>query len=243
MKLALIPPLAHVTEFCEDRDYHLVLPHLLQNEDYAEFYSEVFGHVILDNGMAEGVAFDWHNLMSAAEMLGADEIVIPDHLGDGEATIERTKAFHNIAKQHPEFKYIGVVQGRDSHEIVKCLTYMALQDWISVVALPRCLNVLGGKMRITILSHFADTITEGFEAVHCLGMSKYMDEPLDLAECDLVRGMDTSLPFTMAIAERLIKSGPYIGRTETYFDHVFTSIEASYAHANVLELDDRSMAS
>lgn len=242
MELALIPPINYLQNFCNLRNYHLVLPHLFSDDFYYDFYSDQPGHMILDNGIAEGVAFDWSELFEIAESHSVNEIVVPDVLNDAHATIERTKAFERIAKAHPEYGYIGVVQGKTKSDIAKCLTFMALQDWINVIALPRCLNRRDKHMRISILHQFERQLNDGFDAVHCLGMSNFLMEPVELRQCPLVRGLDTSLPFAFAIAGAALaytSDIDYVGRGPKYFETEFDKPTFTLANANVAELEFR----
>lgn len=218
MKVAHIVPtsLLDLTKF---NDYHLVLPHLLdQSREYFDFYRDVSGHKILDNGVAEGVDFDWHLLFQYGFKIGAAEIVVPDVMGNCNATIELARKFEPFAKAHREFKYIGVVQGKSMVEIVKCFTWFQLAGWINVLAIPRVLaNTIHKDIRPNFVTAFEDQIKDSFEAVHFLGASSNIKEVLLLKDT-IGRGIDTSMPAVMGLDKRLIDVDGYVGRQDGFFE-------------------------
>jgi hypothetical protein len=220
MKVALIAPI-ELLRYSErfSSGYYMVLPQLLGDEDYFKFYARIRGHKILDNGEAEGVQVHPDKLFQAADVILADEIVVPDVMGDCYATIDRAKAFEHYARENPQYDYIGVAQGKTLNEVRKCLTFLSLQDWVSVLALPRILvNAIGNTARTYIINRYHRTIMDGFTAVHCLGMGHHLEEVQYLADLP-VRGIDTSLPYSMTLANTTLQAGStYQPRQKDYFD-------------------------
>jgi hypothetical protein len=219
MKVAHIVPvsLLSLTRF---NDYHLVLPHLMDNEEYAEFYrSEAYGHKILDNGIAEGIEFNWDQLVNIAHDIQAHEVVVPDYMGDCDRTIALADKFEPIARANPGLKYMGVIQGKSYSEIVKCFAYYELvADWVSVLAIPRVLaNTIHKDIRWNFVNAFEDRIRERFEAVHFLGASSNIKEVLLLKDT-IGRGIDTSMPAVMGLDNRMIDIDSYVIRQSGFFE-------------------------
>ena len=92
MKAALIVPNAHLEEFGQG-DLHLLLAHLMSNKVYREHYQKQRLHgayLILDNSAHEyKEGINAAKLLRQAMRVRAQEIVVPDVLDDGPATVER----------------------------------------------------------------------------------------------------------------------------------------------------------
>jgi hypothetical protein len=220
--IALIAPIDLLdVVFKYNTGYHLVLPQIMEeSEAYSDFYSEIDGFKIVDNGAAEGNTIYYQDLHAAAEHIGADEIVVPDVMGSCTDTMIEVKRFEKWALPD-QFNYAGVVQGDNMAEVMKCLTFYDHLPWISNVHIPRILNRLIHK---TFRMTFLDALVEAtgskfayrFDKMHCLGASEWVREAAALAEIPNIRGMDTSLPFNMGMAGRSLDQ-EYIGRRDNYF--------------------------
>jgi len=220
MKVAHIVPTAllSLTKF---NDYHLILPHLMEEgSDYATFYKEeATGHKILDNGIAEAVDFDWKALLRLAATLQADEVVAPDVMGDRVRTVETVRQFRPLALAHPEFKYIGVIQGKSYSDLAAMLAFYEQQEWISVIALPRVLcHSVHKDIRFNFLDAFEKQIKERFEAVHCLGAASVNPKEVILLSDTMARGIDTSFPSVMGLDKRMIDIDPGVTRGQGFFE-------------------------
>lgn len=226
MKVALILPfdaLDLVSQY--DTGYHLILPHLYWgNETYNRVYREIGGFKILDNGAAEGVEVYHVDLHDVATSCSADEIVVPDTLGDCDDTIRKVRAFERWARPD-QFQYAGVVQGRTMAEIVKCLNFYDGEEWITSVHIPRIVNrTIHRTFRFTFLEAlFGQTGSKyqyRFDNIHCLGASEWIREAAALASVPIIRGMDTSLLASMAIAQRSIgtSDAEYAQRQPNFFE-------------------------
>lgn len=235
MKIAHILPtsILGLTRF---NDYHLVLPHLLEKDpEYREFYANDAGGLkILDNGIAEGVNYSWEGLLKWADVIGAAEIVVPDVMGDCNATMDSVKLFEPFAKAHPEYKYMGVLQGKSYSELVKCLNfYMYSVPWVSVLAVPRVLaNTIHKQIRVNFVDAFAEDLVTRFDAVHFLGASNWIREIVLLNET-IGRGIDTSLCGVMGLDNRLIDSDTYVPRQIDYFEAKPKSKQLMYIEENI----------
>lgn len=220
MRVAIIAPI-DMLELAALTDYHLILPHLMENDSYARFYSEVGGFKILDNGAAEpeGLSGDPSYLHDIGLHTNCDELVIPDALGDCSATIELARAFERHARRG-RFGYVGVAQGRTIAEVVKCINYFSHCEWITTLALPRLLNnepFLHHQRFSLVEPIFGEYGSQFPGGIHCLGASKWMREIVALDEAGCVRGMDTSLPIVMGLDHRNL-ADDYVARKPNYFN-------------------------
>ena len=114
-------------------DYDYALVHLFESQpDYYKFFKDSLKmgrHVILDNSIFElGTAFDSNRYAYWINELCPTEYIIPDVLEDCNGTIVSAMNWifnldwNNVP--HTQSKAIGVVQGKNYGELVKCYTHM-----------------------------------------------------------------------------------------------------------------------
>jgi len=153
-----------------------------------------------------------------AEEIGAHEIVVPDVLADKDETISRAMAFSRFAK--PEYRYMGVVQGRDMQEILACL-YFYLESptcaYITSIGIPRLLNNFQKGLRVTFAEFVMDKMLDTSVEYHALGASGWIKEVVLLAETR-IRGIDTSFPTYMGMLSEDIRTAKWQPRPDNYFE-------------------------
>lgn len=135
MKAALIPPIPDLKRYGTG-DFHLLLSHLLKDKRYFEHYDDQRkkgAYLVLDNSAhEEGQGNDPEVLLFNAMAIRAQEIVVPDVLDDGPATVERStealetwfegtssvnrRLIHDLS---PALMYVP--QGRNEAEWWECL--------------------------------------------------------------------------------------------------------------------------
>jgi hypothetical protein len=204
MKFAPIVPVAYL-DLIAERDYHLILPQLVREyPDYGTAYRKAEGFKILDNGEAEGQQGDPELLFNIANGVGVHEIVVPDTLEDIEATIEQCLVFADLAKRHPKYSYMGVIQGSNMGEITSCLIFFQSQTWINRVAFPRIWGPsIHRGLRAAMGESMAEEIQRHFQGVHCLGGNAFAREPVllhSMPGINPITGIDTSMPAAAALA-------------------------------------------
>lgn len=271
MKLALIPPVAHL-DYTRRTDYQLVLAHLLADKRYGKNYALHYSrlrnaskneYIIIDNGAAEGSTVSDEVLLSMARFVGADEIVMPDVLGDSEATIERGDQFVDAVAQralkYPELtekKYGFVAQGKSVQECIYTAT-AAFQDgselahWVDVLYLPRLLinETQDTSARIKAALELRGLCLDYELDIHFLGASPLAPyELFDIAtrnkktlDYSHVRGMDTSMPFNWAFSWCTLDPVPQsvlrlIHRPDNYFDLEMSQQQEAFADWNIREM-------
>lgn len=110
-------------------DYDYALVHLFESQpEYYKFFKDSLKmgrHVILDNSIFElGEAFDSVKYAEWIDMLEPTEYIIPDVLESCEGTINSAKVwcYSTVYNIHANSKIIGVVQGKNYGELVRCYT-------------------------------------------------------------------------------------------------------------------------
>jgi hypothetical protein len=180
--------------------FHMVLPEgIVLDPDYVRFYRESEGYKILDNGIVEGRQYTGVELHHMAYEVGAQCIVVPDQFRDADTTIRMARDFERAS--NPEIDYMGVLQGLDLADILRCLNFFNDQEWITHIGLPRILCEFHKMQRVILVQMIRQEQEKGnyrnFK-IHALGASPWIREVIALNEqqCD---SMDTSLPVVLGL--------------------------------------------
>lgn len=242
MRVALIPPVSHL-DFTYQTDMQLMLPELLGEPEYRRVMDDHLSnpnqYVILDNGAAEAKQPDDQELVAIVEDLYPQEFALPDVLSDGPETARRALDF--ISKYGDVFadgptKLGLVTQGRSLFDAART-AYSVLQEeeaaeLISVLYIPRLLLKTGGTSRVQLANHFF--LNYPYKEVHFFGASAtYPDEVYQVARIPWIRSIDTSLPFSSAVADASLRLSRAESRNEHYFQSVFDSEQLEVAKDNV----------
>jgi hypothetical protein len=253
VKLALIPP-KRWAFFMDDREYHLVLPDQMMFESFAERLATQPGYKILDNGVAEGNLVGNMYLLDCARANKLDEIVIPDSLGNLMKTVTLARAFMTYLDQpgmqgaRTAFQYMGVAQGNSYMQVHECIRQFG-RIGVNTIGLPRHLcTTIERPARYRIISEWRNNPGLGRAAgteFHLLGTNPaYIYELRDYGKAFRlmdVRGVDTSAPFTYAMAGEHIRSGDHVCRPENYLDmptEMVTDRLEELVIANIQTLED-----
>jgi hypothetical protein len=228
MKVGLIPPRG-LENFALQSKFHLALalPELVNRTTYAGMYaraSALGDYVIMDNGLAEGHIIEPMDLRTAALKVMAKEIVAPDVMRDGAETVKAVRKYFTAISLESaiEVKYMGVAQGITVTEFQNCIEKLAGLQPIKVIGIPRHMleTVRKKPCRIDLANWINNTYPDRFE-VHFLGTnaSVWTGEVRAAAKYSpFVRSVDTSMPFTYAIAnESLATTTANIIRPDGYF--------------------------
>lgn len=176
------------------------------------------------------------DLIMLANKFGADELVIPDVLGDRMGTLRKTVDFlAHPAVELWQKNLMAVVQGTTWADWKDCIDFYVNEPRITTIALPRLLTRHGGQYtRLTLAEEIANKSTK---AVHCLGASAWVEEVYYLNVQSIVRSLDTSLPYVFAKALQplsLRRANKYIDRGDhdVYFHQVLTNEQFHFMEAN-----------
>lgn len=181
---------------------HLALAHLaLRSQEYRDFYHKerINGsYVILDNGAAEAEMPRLTDLVHVVNYIMPQEVVLPDVLYDGKATIVASIVGSEMFERFATYKYMVVPQGHDWAEWDDCLDALLMNINVHAIGLAKHLETLpGGRSRAVryIRRKYAPTY-----AIHLLGTWAHpFAEITEAMNADMdIRSVDTSAPFAAA---------------------------------------------
>jgi len=122
VKLMINAPIPHL-DLVRHFQQHLVLSHLLGEEEYLAFYKdqrERGSYIILDNGVVETGTPQIDK--STVEKLRPHEVVAPDYLFDAQRTYKESLRFlTQIKSEFPFLRVMCVPQGDSPEEFIECL--------------------------------------------------------------------------------------------------------------------------
>lgn len=200
------------------------LAHLVPNDEAYASYIRKHGRVLpvtLDNGACEGYPVEREQLGSIANYVHANEIVLPDEMGNGEVTLKLVS--HYLSAHHQnDVGYMAVVHGSNMRQMQDMIKRYVELEPITCLGIPR-ISLKQGCRAIRIdLAHW---INEAFGRrfyIHMLGASSvWPTEAKMIAKyAPFVRSFDTSMPYSYAMdGVRLdIKQLPAFKRVPDYFD-------------------------
>lgn len=210
IQLGIISPPAFLNTISSQGDIHLVLAHMvLSNPSYREFYKNEKKYKILDNGAFElRQPLSTRDIIEAAELIGADEVVAPDMFDDGEKSYDLTKSFGTSVRvlSHPKehnFKIMGVPHGKDFIEWLECFRKLYDNAHIDVIGIgyqscrvfrhmwphEKSLSLIRSNLVHTLSSRFTH------KPIHLLGGGSNPIEILQYEGMSNVRSIDTCFPF------------------------------------------------
>ena len=247
MDVALIPPKA-MLEDMELTATRLFLPEWLAKDgDYHDAYlrasTQPWVTTILDNGAAEGKSMSKMHHVSLVNNLRPTEFALPDHLGDGLATVASSKGLTNNWAQFLSRNVNAgfVMQGTSEQEawwsLTKILSYSKMKKVIKVVYIPRLLvKPWDKKIRLRLARRIHAEFPE--LEIHLFGMSSFWSyEPFDAARTGIIRSIDTSFPYQAALAEKgydVVQPG--LRRPDNYFNVKMSPKVKDLAKQNVHRL-------
>lgn len=182
----IITPTAYLNEYASQSDTHLVLAHLVDQDDaYAAFYKEAseYDHhfLIMDNGAFEiGHSYDPNKLIELGHKCGAHVIVLPDYpFQESQKTIDAAIEWADKIKA-AGFKTLFVPQSKtgDIDDWVKGYQFAAESDNIdaigmSILGIPNCLNHISPLFARVVLTQYlqAKGIFAKHKHHHYLGLT------------------------------------------------------------------------
>ncbi|MEG1636127.1 MAG: hypothetical protein RR324_01310 [Cellulosilyticaceae bacterium] len=221
MQLATILP-THYLSLIEGDPYHMALAHLVgKDKEYTEFYQrqrkEHNSYVIMDNGVIEDAQQTITAICKKAELIGANEIILPDVYKDCDATLESTNsALEYVKKFCPHLRTMAVPQGNSLEEWLDCARFML--DWdIDVIGIPKVLTSLSGRdARLQALLQLKESFPKHMKQVeiHLLGCWENPIECTMIAKAEqqgdipAVRGCDSAIAYVYARDNMRITQGP-----------------------------------
>lgn len=186
----------------------MLLTHLVEKDDhYAQLAIDHSStYKILDNSLIElGGALSMERLVTAADRIHANEIILPDEFKNGAETVRKAKESIEWLKAHNrlgDFKLMAVCHGATKEEFENCFSQLDAMDEIGVIGIPKvmCSFDWVRNTRATLYSIFKDTKKE----IHFLGSWYNLGEFIDLPKevYNKVRSADTCL-FALDVIQKL----------------------------------------
>ncbi|MFG2774740.1 hypothetical protein [Streptomyces sp. NPDC048350] len=142
---SVIAPPAYLNAFVAQepaRVHHVAAQHVLADESYRAFFAreaERGAEIVVDNGLFDlGYALPAARLVEAARAVSAREIILPDVMRDGAATL---KASEQAAREIRDlsgdtFRLCAVLHAADDEEWRRTYDALASSDWAGAIALP-----------------------------------------------------------------------------------------------------------
>ncbi|MFJ9712150.1 hypothetical protein [Streptomyces sp. NPDC101234] len=142
---SVIAPPAYLEDFVAQepaRVHHVAAQHVLSNQIYRAFFAHEAkrgAEIIVDNGLFDlGYALSAERLVEAALAVSAMEIILPDVMRDGAATLKASeKAAREIRELSGDaFRLCAVLHAVDDDEWLRTYDAFASSDWAGAIALP-----------------------------------------------------------------------------------------------------------
>lgn len=184
----------HVPLFKLQEPMAMALTHLvLKNDKYRETFQQYGGYVILDNSLIEmGDSMSIEDVVEAAEMIDADEIILRDAFQNCDATLERVAGdlqWLELNGYTDRFKLMAVAHGESISEWVRCFELLETFHEIDVIGIPKVLAKMHPAGRAAVASIWGSSAKE----IHLLGLWYSLAELETIPSgCDF-RSMDTVL--------------------------------------------------
>lgn len=196
MYLINIFPLGNICLESNQR-MHMFLTHMVEKYPaYAEAARNAPGYKILDNSLIElGGAVDLERVVKAAEIIRADEIILPDVFVSGPATIDAVQfAIKELNRMYPNrswpFKLQAVAQGCDEEEWYECYMELVKNPDVDVIGIPKVL----AKMHPQGRPHFVNELCNlRAKPHHLLGVWYSLSELFEYKYPEQIRSCDTIL--------------------------------------------------
>lgn len=210
MELINIYPIKNL-EMYKKQSMNMFLTHLVEEDEaYRNMAVNHKGYKILDNSLIElDGALSMQDVLNAAELIKADEVVLPDVFMDGEATIKSTtEALEEYKEELKQYKTMAVVHGKTEDEWLRTFLYFSERPDVDVLGIPKVMHkqftenwqpgrpsLLGKVIDLTDKDIHLLGLWNGFNELHYYG-----------SDLEKIRSMDTSLPSLLELNKRSIFS-------------------------------------
>lgn len=212
MKFCAIAPINKLKDTRENI-IHMALTHLCDDPKYVQFFQrekEAGKFIILDNSIIElGSACTIEKVLSAAEKIGADEIVLPDVFLEGKKTVEEAKKYVDLVHDKG-YRVMAVAHGRTIEEWSSCALELVKLK-VDTLGIPKVLskqlNYLEEPGRVACLIALGDICEKNNlmpPTIHLLGID---NNPLEVGyiynldmngKIPTIRSCDSAISFVYA---------------------------------------------
>ncbi|MDO8570115.1 MAG: hypothetical protein Q7R97_00835 [Candidatus Daviesbacteria bacterium] len=230
MNVAIISPTAYLNELScyRKNSYHMVLAQrVLEDEHYANFYNLYKGFTILDNGACElKRSIHFEALLKVIELIHPNVAVLPDILGDSEATLKLSNLFLNKISQKDceNLIFMGVCQGQTKKEWLTSFNFFAKHDKVKMIGISNTEAMFKADKntfsRVQTLKYLLDhNLLPQNKKIHLLGLpdSGHL-ELFKMKQYNCVEGVDTSAPVVHGTAGISFKENLSYKKIRQYLD-------------------------
>lgn len=215
MQVASIVPeqFLHLTV---NETFFMALAHLVRDGDnaYSKFFKDqslAGKYILMDNGAAEEAQLpSMQDLLDKAALIGATEIVLPDHLMNKDETLAKTQAALRYlieTEQIDHYKWMAVPQGRDLGNWEYCLRNLLTlpgAEYIDSIGISKFLSLnIDPNARLEAMRIAVEVLKEHNRndiEIHLLGCAY---TPLEVNALyrmygDRIRSVDSAIPYVFA---------------------------------------------
>jgi hypothetical protein len=219
-------------------DFHLLLPSLFSDIPYRDYYKKLanLDYLIMDNGVAEGRGYSFPTILQMSRVMGVQEIVLPDIMGNMDRTLRAAaQVFYPAFENRHHFKFMFVVQGENWREAIHCAerAMNMFPGLIYCFGVPRHFLRFGGGARATIVE--ALRTRWPVKPIHLLGT--HPEYPMELLihsrtyrDCQ-VRSCDTSMAWNATLREHDLGSKDFSSTTIIERQPIDEFKKASFEHS------------
>ncbi|HEY6797076.1 MAG TPA: hypothetical protein VI248_20580 [Kineosporiaceae bacterium] len=144
LHVSVIAPTAYLRDFVAQEPatvHHVAAQRVLHEPAYRSFFraeADRGAWIVVDNGVFDlGRALEAPDLVQAARMIGAHEIILPDVRQDGPATtLASDRAARRLLDLTDDLNLCAVVHGADGPTWLRCYEHFATSSYVSAIALP-----------------------------------------------------------------------------------------------------------
>jgi hypothetical protein len=224
INVSVIAPSAYLRDFAAQEPatvHHVAAQRVLGDPSYRAFFQEEAERgatIIVDNGVFDlGESLTPAELVRAARAVEAAEIILPDVMHDGEATIRASDAAAaQILDIADGFRLCGVVHAADDTEWHRVYGFFTSRDYIGAIAFPASRGAAPSdelsKNRLAATAYLEEQGLVDADRVHRLlgfGRTGHL-ELLEQRKHDWINSIDGAAPVLLgAMGVRMLPQGPY----------------------------------
>lgn len=202
IKICNILPNNIINEKMPRQEYELYLTHqILKDKEKFAFLRQdkansICSYKILDNSACElGEGLDFNLVLEAAEVIGANEVVLPDKPQSGSSLAYTLKYLKDVPDNCP-YKLAAVAQGSNIDELKTCIVQILGLKRINTIMLPKwyCkLNSTNGLGRVDLVAYTIQimSLLDVKKDIHLLGLDTGIREIIHPTIARCVRSVDT----------------------------------------------------
>ncbi len=231
MWIAFIAPKS-LAELAAHGHYYFLL-----QDTVTPFYETSSKFKMLDNGAYEGTTITVPELLKLAAKYKVNEIAMPDYIQDYRRTMDATAlAVSEVLKITDKYSIAVTPQGRSIQEWLVSYRQMIEIKGVRTICIPKWL----GKNRPYVIAHLMKLgLWKPIQfSYHLFGLD-YLEE-LDIYRRlgALIRSVDTSMPFSCAVAGKAISYFDVEKVPRVKFNAILTAAQKQLAIENMQVLKD-----